>query len=187
MVRKRILLGFISIILLLILTSSSSLLGNDFVLVDLRTDIPEVMNSLDYHVWIASAGGPSSNYPTFTTAWLSVDLDNLPGLYGHLLSQVGLMADSRGIYWFVYAEPGVECLQGYEDWWSSEKNMYLGCKGYIGQFVGFGHFHRVELLSYRNGYWIARVEDSQGVPHEVARILSNVETIFDASVDMEEG
>lgn len=30
---------------------------NDFVVVDLRTDIPEVIESLDYQVWLASVGG----------------------------------------------------------------------------------------------------------------------------------
>ena len=179
--------GLIGMIILFILIFTSVKAGNDFITVDLRTDVPEVLNSLDYRVWIASGGGPTGNYPTFTTAWISVYLDNQPGLYGVKFSQVGLMADSQGIYWFVYAEPGVECWRGSRTYWNAELNKFLGCKGDIGDLVDYGQFFKVELVTYGEGFWIARVEDSQGNPYDVAKILSNSTNIYDADVNMEEG
>jgi hypothetical protein len=97
---------FVLIVLSILIFSSVKASGNDFVSVDLRTDTPEVLSSLDYQVWLASEGRPNGNYPTFTSAWLSIDLDNQPGLFGHKFSQVGVITDSQGIYWFVYAETG---------------------------------------------------------------------------------
>ena len=67
-----------SIVLLFVITTSVNAEGNDFITVDLRTDIPEVANSLDYQVWIETqGGGPNGNFPTYTTAWLSVNLDTV--------------------------------------------------------------------------------------------------------------
>lgn len=172
---------------LLIMTFSQASGGNDFVYVDLRTDIEAVTNSLDYQVWIASAGGPGGYYPTFTTAWIGVYLDNQPGTYGMQFSQVGLMSDSHGIYWFVYSESGANCRSGKYAYWNDELNKYLGCKGELSDLVGYGQFHKFELVSYGEGFWIARVEDNFGVPHDVAKILSTSTTIYHAEVVMEEG
>lgn len=36
-------------------------------------------------------------------------------------------------------------------------------------------------------YWLARIEDEQGITHNLARILSSNATIYDADVSMEEG
>ena len=38
-----------------------------------------------------------------------------------------------------------------------------------------------------NNFWIARVQDNQGNPYDVAKLLSDSNSIYDADVDMEEG
>jgi len=174
-------------VIVVISTTQSVNAGNDFIGVDLRTDLASVYTAQDYQVWISSNAGPSGNYPTFTTGWLSVNLDDEPGDYGHLFTQVGLMTDSLGIYWFVYAEPGVECLRGSYAWYNSTLGKYLGCKGVNADIVNFGHLHRVELVTYGEGFWIARVEDNLGIPYDVAKILSDSPYIYDADVVFEEG
>jgi len=118
---------------------------------------------------------------------LSVNLDDEPGLYGHLFTQVGLLTDSHGIYWFVYAEPGVECLRGHYDHYNYDLGKYLGCRGDNTDLVDFGQLSRVELVTYHEGYWIARVQDISGYMRDVAKIWSDSPYIYDANVAFEEG
>jgi len=56
-----------------------------------------------------------------------------------------------------------------------------GCRGNYGQFVAKDRRTSVELYtnSY-NSYWIARVTDENGIPQDVARILSIHKTIYTA-------
>lgn len=183
MLHHKAFIGIIGLIVLAILTSTSVKAGNDFIVVDLRTDIPMVPNYHDYQVWLASGGGPTgNNNQIFTNAWISVDLDDEPGLYGHKFSQVGIVAYNDGLHWFVYAEPGVTCYYG------EPKYGNLGCQGEVGEFVDFGSFYKVELVTYSGeDFWTARVEDSQGVSHTVAKILSDSKNVYDIDVNMEEG
>lgn len=188
MLHRKIFIGSILLIIFTLILSCPVEAGNDFIINDLRIDIPEVSDSLDYQVWIGASGGPVGNYPTFTTAWLSVDLDDRPGLFGRKFSQVGLMADSQSIYWFVYAESGVQCLRGVYSYWNTTLSRYLGCKGNPNDLVEYGYFSRVELVKYPgDDFWIARIEDSHGYIFDVARIWSDSENIYDVDVNMEEG
>ena len=168
---------------LIILTSTSANAGNDFIVVDLRIDIPMVPNFHDYIVLLASGGGPAGeNSQIFTNAWISVNLDDEPGLYGHKFSQVGLVAYNDGLHWFVYAEPGVVCYYGEPTYGN------LGCQGEVGEIVEFGSFYEVELVTYASeDFWTARVKNTQGVSHTVAKILSNSKNVYDIDVNMEEG
>ena len=151
MLRKAI-NAFIGMAIMVAGTTSSANAGNDFMVVDLRTDIASVYFAQDYQVWLSSNAGPAGNYPTYTTGWFSVNLDDEPGLYGHLFTQIGLMTDSGGIYWFVYAEPGVECFRGSYAWYNPDLGRYLGCRGEYFDLVNFGYFHRVELVTYGQGF-----------------------------------
>lgn len=186
MPHRKVITGLITLLVFSLVTTAVKA-GNDFIVVDLRIDDPLVQNSLDYQVWLAASGGPNDNYPTFTTAWLSVNLDDEPGLYGNKFSQVGLIADNQGIHWFVYAEPGVECWRGSHTYWKDDLQKYLGCKGDINDLVDYDQFYKVELVTYGQGFWIARVQDGNGDVHDVAKILSNSMAIFDADVSFEEG
>jgi hypothetical protein len=124
--------------------------------VDLKINDLHVRNSLDYQVWIASILGPNGNYPTFTKGWISIDLNNQPGLFGRSFSQVGIMADSTRLKWFAYSESGVICNYGEYGWYNEIKQMYLGCFGGDFEFVNYGMLHKVELVKYPlNNFWIA--------------------------------
>lgn len=148
MIFRKVIYSIIGMVILAIRTTPSAIAGNDFIAVDLRTDFASVYYAQDYQVWISSNAGPIGNNPTYTTGWLSIDLDNKPGDYGHLFSQVGLMADSGGIFWFVYAEPGVVCLRGSYYWFNPDLGKYLGCKGGYTDLVDFHRLYRFELVTY---------------------------------------
>jgi hypothetical protein len=173
-------------LILLIFSVTAGLANNDFIVTNLRTDLSDVYIANDYRAWLAAIDKPTGSYPTYTTVWLSVDLADSPDPYGDLFSQVGLLTDDRGLYWFVYAEPGVECLSGEYTWWNNDLGKYLGCKGGAEQFVAYNTLHRVELVTYGNGFWIARIVDSNGISHDVAKILSDSAYIYAATVTMEE-
>lgn len=163
--------------LLLLATTALPVGAWDFVVGELRVDSSDVYNARDYRVSIAATDRPSSG-SDYTAGWIGIDLANNPGLYGDQFTQVGLLTDSTGLSWFVYAEPGVQCLQGQTAWGN------LGCKG--NNFVALNTFHRVELVTYLQGFWIARVYDTSGTPHDVAKIWSTSSRIYRATVTMEE-
>lgn len=147
--KKVVIKLLLDVLLIVLITSPVNVhAGNDFVVVNLRIDPIEVSSSLDYRVWLAAESGPTWQTSTFTTAWLSVDLNNQPGLFGHEFSQIGLMAFTQGLQWFVYSEAGVICNQGSYAWWNSDKDMYLGCRGAFNNEVIYGNFYTVELVKY---------------------------------------
>jgi hypothetical protein len=68
--------------------------GNDFIVTDLRLDLPELAGSGDYFAYVSATEKPTGTHPgDFTTGWLSVDLDNQPGTYGTKFPQVGLITE----------------------------------------------------------------------------------------------
>jgi hypothetical protein len=159
------------------------LAGNDFVVGYLRVDLSEVYNARDYRVLLNADNQPSGGYPDFTNGWFGVDLanGNGPSPYPDQFTQVGLVTKSDGIHWFVYAEPGVTCLRGNQTYGT------LGCEGVSGDLVSLSTWHWVELVSYGQGYWIARVYESNEVAHDVARISSTSNRIYTATSTTEEG
>lgn len=187
--KKVVIKLLLDVLLLVLITSPLNVhAGNDFIVVNLRIDPIEVSSSLDYRVWLAAESGPTWQTSTFTTAWLSVDLNNQPGLFGHEFSQIGLMAFTQGLQWFVYSEAGVICNQGSYGWWNPDKQMYLGCYGPFNQEVTYGKFYAVELVKYPlDNFWIARlINEETNYAIDVAFFLSGRNTIFDVSVNMEE-
>jgi hypothetical protein len=91
------------------------------------------------------------------------------------------MTDSGGVKWFVYAEPGVQCLRGTTAWGTR------GCVGAYSDLVGLNQWVKVELVSYGQGFWIARLYDTKGLGHDVAKIWSNSLTIYRGMDVSEEG
>lgn len=95
---RKVVLAIFSLILFMTLTTTNVGAGNDFIVVELRTDIPMIPNFHDYQVWLASTGGPTGdNEDIFTNAWISVNLDDEPGLFGHQFTQVGI-TQNRTLY-----------------------------------------------------------------------------------------
>lgn len=174
---RRVVYSVCATVLVLLTTFTLVVANNDFVEVDLKHDTSEISTAMDYRVWLKATNIPNNWYPTFSTVWLSVNLSNQPDTtFGGLFTQVGLIADSNGLSWFVYAEPyafsanGAECLQGNPYLYNNDVHKYLGCKGNVGQYVSLNTQHLVELVTYNDGYWYARIQDANGVPHDVARI-----------------
>jgi hypothetical protein len=155
--------------------------GNDFVYGELRVNLGEIYNAKDYQVWLNATALPSGGYPDYTTAWLGVELAQYNGQpYSAQFSQVGLLTKSDGIRWFVYAEPGVTCLRGAQAWGNR------GCQGSVGDLVSLGNWHKVELVTYQQGFWIARVYTSNNVGYDVAQIWSTSSRIYRAGSVTEE-
>lgn len=175
----------VCIIYFIAFVHSDAQAGNDFILTELRVDIPIVYSARDYKVLIGTMSGlPSA---PFTTGWLGIELSNNSGLFGKQFSQVGIMTNNQGVYWFVYAEPGVECLRGNYGWWDNTAGKYLGCYGNYYDLVSANQYFPVELVTYQQGYWIARITDQNGLPHDLAKIWTDSVYTYRANVNMEEG
>ncbi len=156
--------------------------GNDFVNGQLRIDLPEIVNARDYRVKIRASAIPSGDSNDFTTAWLSINLNNQPGLYGDLFTQVGIVTYPDGPHWFVYSEAGVTCLQGHYRWGA------LGCMGDAWDIVTLTSYHYVELVKYQSdNWWIARFNYADGTAVDVAMIATGNSVIYRATATMEEG
>lgn len=162
---------------------TSAYAGNDLMTVSLRTDIGNVYSADDFrtHVYATSMTNVDGS---FTNAWIGVFLNQYNGTTGSgEFSQVGMTANGNGLTWFVYAEPGVTCLRGIQSYGT------LGCTGNAGD-LGFavGTWHTVELVTYGQGYWIARVWDASGTTSaDVAWINSSSLQIYHAEDTSEEG
>jgi hypothetical protein len=160
--------------------------GNDFVVGDLRVDLPEVYSAGDYRVHLLAYEKPTTGYyRDFTTAWLGAFLAEFNGQPGSgQFSQVGFITQKAGVRWFVYAEPGVDCLLGGPD----DPNDTQHCYGDYGELVTLNTWQQVELVKYpQDNFWIARVYDTTGSPHDVAKIWSTSNRIYLARSDTEEG
>lgn len=185
---RRICLAVLALCAMSAVMGSIIYADNDFVVADLRTDLTEVNQAWDYRVNLMAYDSPSSP-GGYTTTWLGVDLDEfIPGVpFSAQFTQVGLMTDAQNdVYWFVYAEPGVECLEGDPAWQTSCPNPPCGCVGDPYELVSLNTWHWVELVTYEQGYWIARVYEADGYAHDVAKIWSSNTQIWDADVAMEE-
>jgi hypothetical protein len=179
-------LSVIILLFLMVTTPVSVKAASDQIIGDLRVDNSDINTSRDYMVWLSADYATAGYDPTYTAAWIGINLANNPGTYGQLFSQVGILVRSDGPHWFVYAETDVVCERGSYYWWNNDLQKYLGCIGdstdYIDNYV---KYYQMELL-HQPGYWVAKVADDQGNLHQVARILSNNSTIYRAQVTMEQ-
>ncbi len=161
--------------------------GNDFMVGELRVDLSEVNSAGDYRVLLLANDKPSSGSPDYTAAWIGLDLAQYNGQpFSAQFSQVGLLARDDGIHWFVYAEPGVTCMRG-EEYWGTCNGRSCGCLGTVGDIVSQSTWHHVELVTYGQGYWIARVYPAGSeIGWDVAQIWSTSTRIYRAQSTMEE-
>jgi hypothetical protein len=160
--------------------------GSDFVYGELRVDLSAVYGAGDYRVTLLANDNPSSGSPSYTTAWLGFNLAQYNGQpFSGQFSQVGLLTRNDGIHWFVYAEPGVTCLLG-SQYWGTCNGRSCGCLGNVSNLVSLNTWHLVELVTYGQGYWIARVNEANGNAHDVAQIWSSSTRIYRAGATTEE-
>lgn len=157
--------------------------GNDLITGYLRVDQGVVANSDDYTTYLLSTQIPSTAYG-FTTNWLGIT-----GVDSTTFAQVGLIGWNDGLRWFVftYSPSGVDCLRGSGYWGQNPNGKYKGCRGSVGDLVSMNNWYKVELVSYGQGFWIARVYDTYSIAHDVAKIWINVSTIYKAYNAVEEG
>lgn len=119
----------LAFLLLLYISSPEIVLAgsNDYVGTFWRTDnSTSIPYSGNYLAGSAPLDYTINHGVDFTTGWLSVNLANVEGTQGGLaFSQVGVMLIQGQLRWFVYAEPGVTCLDQY----SFPIYGNLGCAG----------------------------------------------------------
>jgi hypothetical protein len=184
---------FVFVALVMVLSSAPVLASNDYVFVELLWQYPFVYNAMGFKVDLKANDKPQSDPSIFTAAWLGFNLDNRPSneRFPEEFSQVGIKTDANGIFWFVYAEPGVQCLEGTYDYWNDERQTFFGCHGYTDQFVSLGATVTVSMeTSQSSNYWLATVWETvggQSVAHPVALINFSGKRIYKAIVSMEEG
>lgn len=164
--------------------------GSHFISVDLRVDGTAIPAAADYRVQVAASALPTQAFPSYTAGWLGINTSST----GTSPIQAGLMADQGGLYWYVYAESAVTCLQG-SPWWGDDAQTQIrGCKGDAFQYVELESYHTFELVSYIPGEWIARVYDIADQGHDLAVItVTNTgatngigSLIYDADVNFQE-
>lgn len=184
---KKILFAVLVVCATMLVTAGVALAaGSDFIIGDLRVDLSEIYNAQDYRVLLLANDRPSTS-GGIATGWLGLDLAPYNGqLYSAQFSQVGLYADSSAVYWFVYAEPGVTCLRGTTQFGTCMNGRPCGCVGALNDLVTQGTWHWVELVSYGQGYWIARVYDTNSNAYDVAQIWSTSTRIYHAQSTSEE-
>jgi hypothetical protein len=159
--------------------------GNDFVIGEFRVDLAEIKNAQDYKLDLLATSLPSQN-GGYTVGWIGINLANqTSGNFPDKFTQVGLFTDKDRIYWFVYSEAGVSCLQG-NNFWNDPQVGVIGCRGYLTPSVILNTWHTVELVSYGTGFWYARVYDANQNPKDVAQIFSSSTTIYRAYSATEE-
>jgi len=185
-VRRFSMVTSLSLILAVVLTLFTSPLvafaGNGLIDVELRHDFQPTPGWKDYQHFVYPSSKPASGSNGFATGWFSVNLGVYNGQqYSSKFTQVGIYADPNGVTWFVYSEAGVNCTQG-----TLAFNNH-GCLGSYGQFnTGLNRWTKVELVTYNQGFWIARVWDDQNTPHDLATIPSSSLLIYAASAQSEE-
>lgn len=154
--------------------------ATDKLAVEMRTDLSQVRNSGDYIHTMSGESRPSRGAPDNTNAWLGIWVD--PGAPSSSFAQVGLLGDSNGFYWFIFSMKQVVCLRGTPPpGWEGH-----GCRGANGDMVQLGSWHKVELVTYGQGFWIARVYNAQGGAVDLARIYSSSRSIYRANATFEE-
>jgi hypothetical protein len=181
LIHTKILVGIIAAIVIISQTFIIALAGHDFIYATLRVDLPVVNSARDYQVTLYAKDIPSYGDPDYTAAWLSINLDiNHQPTFPDQFSQIGLLTSSTGVRWFVYAEPGVICLRGTTYWGN------LGCRGSVNDIASLNSWYKVELVTYMEGFWIARIYDTNNVSYDVAKILSPSIYIYQANSATEE-
>jgi adenosylcobinamide amidohydrolase len=152
----------------------------DFMQASLRGDLSDVYYAFDYRIQLFTSGQGNAPAPWFTTAWLSVNLaQGDPGPYPDKFTQIGIKTNVSGTFWFVESEAGVTCSLGHQRSWRL-------CEGDPNQFVSPNNWSYVELATYLQGFWIARVYEPNGTPHDVATIQSGSGRIWEPNATFEE-
>lgn len=157
--------------------------GNDFIIGELRVDLSSVYQSRDFTHFVWSGQRPTSG-GGYTTGWLGVRLGVFDGtLFSGKFTQVGVITDLIGPYWFVLTEVGIQCLQGR---FVIVQGGAQACWGNYNDRVTSGNWNRVELVTYGQGFWIARVYDIYGNPQDVAKIMESGTRIYRAQATSEQ-
>lgn len=159
--------------------------GNDFVVGDLRVDLPEIYNAQNYQVTLMAIDKPSTgDRRNFSAAWLGFFLAEYNGGVGSgKFAQVGLLASRDGLQWFVYAESDVTCLRG-----TQPAGDPHHCYGDYDDLVSIKQWNRFHMSKDTvNSFWTAYVYDTAGNPYSVAAIHEDSNVIYLARSDTEEG
>jgi hypothetical protein len=160
--RRYILSASIAFMISFVLFPSTAFASNDFMTGELRVDLTEINLAHDYVSSINVGGLPTTGDSSdFTTGWLGIDLP--------AFVQVGFMTKTTGVRWFVeeFTSGTIQCFHG----------VYLpitgggeACYGDFSDRATIGNFQTVELVTYNQGFWIARVYDQFGNALDVAEI-----------------
>lgn len=180
---SRILSPALLALVLMAIGVTSTTAGNDFIIGNLRVDLPEVYNATRYQVTVAPGIQPQYGYANdFGAGWIGVYLAQYNGQpFSGQFSQVGIKTTIRGIYWFVYAEPGVDCVRGHQD-------GTIGCYGDVGDIVTLGQWYQLQLVKFSwNNFWIAFICPYGGNCYYLAEMNSDSSRIYWAHSDTEEG
>jgi hypothetical protein len=162
----------------------------DQIVAELRVDGFDPTFRQDYRVFLAAhPSAPYSSSGGYTTNWLGLHLAADPHFE---FIQVGLKADQNGTHWFAQAwefVPGagspITCLRG-ERSEPDGDGVYHGCTGAVGDIVASDQWSSVELVTYGQGFWIARVYTPSGSAVDVAKFSSGNTSIQRALVSTEE-
>jgi len=181
--RSKLLLGLILSGILLVSPSGRVDAGHNHVWGELRVDHPDIYLAQVFQITIMALDKPSNGFPDYVDGYIGLELDNQcssnPVFGCAQFVQVGILAKTDGVRWFIFAEPGVVCHRGNQAWGS------LGCEGSITDFINIGTWYRMEMQKQTNN-WVAVIYDTYNNPYTVATINSTSQRIYKAYIDMEE-
>jgi len=126
--RAKSLIRALAICTVLLTVAAPVLAGNDFIQGELRVDRYEVYTACDYQTLLYAGEGSNAPFPWFTCAWLSVHLTS----ESEGFTQVGILTDQTGVYWFAYSYLPVTILRGWPKWPGH------GCQGIPNDIVQLG-------------------------------------------------
>jgi len=107
--------------------------------------------------------------------------------------RVGLLTTDDGVYWFASGPrehvdaPTITCYRNSFEFWSNSQGRHTGCIGRADDLgIGFETWHRVQLVTYNDKDWVAKITNVDGYIHDVARFKAiNGKRLNLASVVME--
>lgn len=136
----------------------------------------DTRESSEIQLYVNPANAYDNTPHTFTTGWVGAFLAPYTGATNSgEFSQVGTIsyADNgpNDLEWFVYAEPGVTCLQGIDVYYSGIKQ---GCAGSANTYIQTrGNQYNVYTMYIYGTSWFANILDYSGNAADVAQITYN--------------
>ena len=165
---------------------------NEWVGVDFPVSNSSVSSAMDYFVYMVATDKPELAGTAKAVNYFGMRAGTNTSTFNAFI-HAGLYVSNEGYRWFAAASPShpnapvVECLRGNPAWYNSG-GRETGCvSGYGDLGLGQNQWLRVQIVTYRQGFWIVRLQNpGTGAKVDVAKIHNPNTTLTDADIVGEE-